>query len=150
MYTFNKYWYNFRALGMGGTRGRIYIKHAELFKVLLVFFWAFIKFFCVHVEVISFCLSMPLILRTNTGFQKDSTWEPPVERWWGHSVSKTWNNSPKNLNMLNFVFWPQAIQDLEVCFFTWPDLEKCSIPSLAHQWISAVNGCRQNESPNSW
>uniref|UniRef100_A0A672NEA4 Deoxynucleotidyltransferase terminal-interacting protein 1 n=1 Tax=Sinocyclocheilus grahami TaxID=75366 RepID=A0A672NEA4_SINGR len=24
--------YNFRALGMGGTRGRIYIKHAELFK----------------------------------------------------------------------------------------------------------------------
>ncbi len=35
-----------------------------------------------------------------------------------------------------------------VCFFIITNLEKCSITSLAHQ--SAVNGCRQNESPNIW
>ncbi len=30
---------------------------------------------------------------------------------------------------------PQAIQNVDVCFFIWTDLEKFSITSLAHQWI---------------
>ncbi len=33
-----------------------------------------------------------------------------------------------------------------VCFFIGADLKKSIIKSLAHQWSSAVNGCRQNES----
>ncbi len=33
-----------------------------------------------------------------------------------------------------------------VCFFIGADLKKSIITSLAHQWSSAVNGCRQNES----
>ncbi len=35
----------------------------------------------------------------------------------------------------------------EMSFVSSSDLEKCSIASLGS---SAVNGCRQNESPNSW
>ncbi len=37
------------------------------------------------------------------------------------------------------IFWKrthlQAIQDVDEFFFTWTDLEKFSITSLAHQWI---------------
>lgn len=35
---FNRSQSGFRALGMGGTRGRLYIKHPHLFKVSAVYF----------------------------------------------------------------------------------------------------------------
>ncbi len=43
----------------------------------------------------------------------------------------------------------QAIQDVDE-FGSSSDLAKFTITSLAHHGFSAVNGCRQNESPNSW
>ncbi len=48
----------------------------------------------------------------------------------------------------------QAIKDVEE-FVSLSDLVKCSMTSVSQQWYgcnwySAVNGCRQNESPNSW
>ncbi len=52
---------------------------------------------------------------------------------------------------LQFCWWspyPQAIQDVDE-FVSSSDLEKCSITSLLSSGCSAVNGCHQNESPNS-
>ncbi len=40
--------------------------------------------------------------------------------------------SRKHLNLLNISVYPKCRW---VCFFTWKDLEKFSIISLAHQWI---------------
>ncbi len=38
---------------------------------------------------------------------------------------------------------------LKVCFLMETDLDEFSMTALAHSESSAVNGCRQNESPNS-
>ncbi len=45
---------------------------------------------------------------------------------------------------------PQDIVRVRVSFFTETDLEKCSIPSLAHQWILCSEWVPSEWSPNSW
>ncbi len=50
-------------------------------------------------------------------------------------MSKCWrNSSPKNKEICWKCAHPQAIQDVDE-FVSSLDLKKCSIPSLAHQWI---------------
>ncbi len=69
--------------------------------------------------------------------------------WWKTAISKS-SSSPKNLNELKFEKFAQALQKVdEFVSKIRIYLEKCSIKSLAHFEFSAVNGCRQNESPNS-
>ncbi len=44
---------------------------------------------------------------------------------------------------------PEAIKDLDE-FISRTDLEKFALHHLLTDGSSAVNGCRQNKSPNSW
>ncbi len=53
------------------------------------------------------------------------------------------------------IFWkcihPQAIQDGdEFVYSSETDLDNLALHHLFTNGSSAVNGCRQNESPNSW
>ncbi len=45
---------------------------------------------------------------------------------------------------------PQVNQDVWACFFIGTDLENVALHHLFTDVSSAVNGRRQNESPNSW
>ncbi len=54
------------------------------------------------------------------------------------------NSSPRNENVLRMYLLSGHPRRRWVC------LEFFSITSLAHQRILCMNGCRQNESPNSW
>ncbi len=60
------------------------------------------------------------------------------------------NSSPKNGNMLK-MYSPSAIQDVDEFVSSLEQiLRKLGFHHLLTNGSSAVNGCRQNESPTSW
>ncbi len=60
------------------------------------------------------------------------------------------NSSPKNENMIK-MYSPSAIQDVDEFVSSLEQIwRNLAFHHLLTNGSSAVNGCRQNESPNSW
>ncbi len=68
-----------------------------------------------------------------------------------YTLKSLWNSSPKNKNMLK-IYSPSCLLKMSgwVFFFMRTNLENIAFSNLLSNGCSAVNGCRQNESPNSW